>query len=42
MTKSTNPSTTKRFTLRTLLLLLIPIILLAGVIAIFFSTGGRA
>ena len=40
MTQSTSQSTKKRFTLRTLSLLLIPIILLAGVIALFLSTGG--
>ena len=33
-------TTTKRFTFRTLILLLIPIVLLAGVIALFLSTGG--
>ena len=38
MTQQTNPS--PRFTIRTLILLLIPIILLAGVIALFLSTGG--
>src|SRR5688572_990323 len=35
--QSTQPS---RFTFRTLILLLVPIILLAGVIALFLSTGG--
>lgn len=40
MTEQTLPATKKRFTLRTLGLLLIPIILLAGVIALFLSTGG--
>ncbi len=41
MTQSTSqPTTQNRFTFRTLILLLIPIILLAGVIAIFLSTGG--
>ena len=40
MTQSTPQPTTNRFTLRTLGLLLIPIILLAGVIALFLSTGG--
>ena len=35
--QTTQPS---RFTFRTLLLLLVPIILLAGVIALFLSTGG--
>ena len=38
MTTSTTP--TSRFTLRTLILLLIPIILLAGVIWLFLATGG--
>jgi len=37
MTQPTQPS---RFTFRTLILLLLPIILLAGVIALFLSTGG--
>lgn len=37
MTQSTQPS---RFTFRTFVLLLLPIILLAGVIALFLSTGG--
>ncbi len=36
----TTPPTTNRFTLRTLVLLLIPIILLIGVIALFLATGG--
>jgi zinc transporter ZupT len=36
----TDNLTSNRFTLRTLVLLLIPIILLAGVIALFLSTGG--
>jgi len=36
----TQPTTTNRFTARTLGLLLVPIILLAGVIALFLSTGG--
>ena len=40
MTDITSRPVTRRFTLRTLLLLLIPIILLAGVIALFLSTGG--
>jgi len=40
MTQPTSQPTTKRFTLRTLILLLIPIVLLAGVIALFLSTGG--
>ncbi|HET9907187.1 MAG TPA: hypothetical protein VFQ23_11115 [Anaerolineales bacterium] len=38
MTTSTTP--TSRFSLRTLILLLIPIILLAGVIWLFLATGG--
>lgn len=40
MTRSISKPTTTRFNLRTLVLLLIPIILLAGVIALFLSTGG--
>lgn len=40
MTQSTPQPTTNRFTFRTLILLLIPIILLAGVIALFLTTGG--
>ena len=40
MTQSTVPPTTKRFTFRTFVLLLIPVILLAGVIALFLYTGG--
>ena len=40
MTQPTSQPTKNRFTLRTLGLLLIPIILLAGVIALFLSTGG--
>lgn len=40
MTQTTPQPTTNRFTLRTFILLLIPIILLAGVIALFLSTGG--
>ena len=40
MTQSTAQPSTKRFTFQTLVLLLIPIILLAGVIALFLSTGG--
>src|SRR4030095_5281431 len=40
MTQSTVQPTTKRFTFRTFILLLIPIILLAGVIALFLYTGG--
>lgn len=38
MTQQITPSS--RFTIRTLILLLIPILLLAGVIALFLSTGG--
>ena len=38
MTQPTDSS--PRFTIRTLILLLIPIVLLAGVIALFLSTGG--
>ncbi|HSA99170.1 MAG TPA: hypothetical protein VLE49_00870 [Anaerolineales bacterium] len=40
MTGPASQPTTKRFTPRTLLLLLIPVVLLAGVIALFLSTGG--
>src|SRR5688500_19114020 len=40
MTQTTPQPATKRFTFQTLILLLIPIILLAGVIALFLSTGG--
>ena len=40
MTQATSQPATKRFTIRTFVLLLIPIILLAGVIALFLSTGG--
>jgi zinc transporter ZupT len=40
MTQPTSQPTTNRFTFRTLILLLIPIILLAGVIALFLFTGG--
>ena len=40
MTQTTSQPVTKRFTLQTLILLLIPVILLAGVIALFLSTGG--
>ncbi|NJC98243.1 MAG: metal transporter [Anaerolineales bacterium] len=36
----TKQPTTNRFTFRTFVLLLVPIILLAGVIAVFLSTGG--
>jgi len=40
MTQPASQPTTNRFTLRTFILLLIPIILLAGVIALFLYTGG--
>src|SRR5512138_1664373 len=40
MTEVASRPATKRFTFRTLTLLLIPIVLLAGVIALFLSTGG--
>src|SRR6266545_3451489 len=40
MTQSTSQPTKNRFSVRTLGLLLIPVILLAGVIALFLSTGG--
>jgi zinc transporter, ZIP family len=40
MTETTSQPAAKRFTFQTLILLLIPIILLAGVIALFLSTGG--
>jgi len=40
MTQTTPKPTTQRFDVRTLGLLLLPIILLAGVIALFLSTGG--
>src|SRR5690349_8979613 len=40
MTETASKPATKRFTLQTLVLLLIPIILLAGVIALFLFTGG--
>jgi len=40
MTQSTSQLTTNRFTFRTFVLLLVPIILLAGVIALFLTTGG--
>jgi zinc transporter ZupT len=40
MTQTTPQPATKRFTFQTLVLLLIPIILLAAVIALFLSTGG--
>lgn len=40
MTQSNSQPTTNRFTFRTFILLLIPVILLAGVIALFLTTGG--
>ena len=40
MTQTDSQPTKKRFTFRTFILLLIPVILLAGVIALFLSTGG--
>lgn len=40
MTQSTSQPATNRFTFRTLVLLLVPVILLAGVIALFLTTGG--
>lgn len=40
MTQTTSTSTTNRFTFRTFILLLLPVILLAGVIALFLNTGG--
>ena len=40
MTNTASEPTTRRFTFQTLILLLIPILLLAGVIALFLSTGG--
>ena len=40
MTQTTSQPIAKRFTLQTLVLLLIPVILLIGVIALFLSTGG--
>lgn len=40
MTQQTPESTTNRFSIRTLGLFLIPIILLVGVIALFLTTGG--
>jgi len=40
MTQPTSQPTKNRFTFRTLILLLIPIILLVGVIALFLYTGG--
>lgn len=40
MTQTDSQPTKNRFTFRTFILLLLPIILLAGVIALFLSTGG--
>ncbi len=40
MTQTAPPPAKKRFTFQTFLLLLIPIVLLAGVIGLFLSTGG--
>lgn len=40
MTQTASQPPTKRITVQTLVLLLIPILLLAGVIALFLSTGG--
>jgi ZIP family zinc transporter len=40
MSQTTSQPTPKRFTLQTFILLLIPVILLVGVIALFLSTGG--
>lgn len=40
MTDQTSPETKNRFTFQTLILLLLPIILLAGVIFLFLQTGG--
>lgn len=40
MTETTSQPAVKRFSLQTLILLLIPVILLAGVIALFLYTGG--
>src|SRR5688572_21451455 len=40
MTETTSQPTPRRFTFQTLILLLIPILLLIGVIALFLSTGG--
>src|SRR5215207_4601511 len=40
MTNQTSPETTSRFSFRTFILLLLPIILLAGVIFLFLQTGG--
>ena len=40
MTDSISQPKSNRFDFRTIILLLIPIILLAGVIALFLTTGG--
>jgi zinc transporter, ZIP family len=40
MTETTSQPSTRRFTFQTLILLLIPVLLLIGVIALFLSTGG--
>jgi ZIP family zinc transporter len=40
MTNQTSPETKNRFSFRTLILLLLPILLLAGVIFLFLNTGG--
>ncbi|HUE98019.1 MAG TPA: hypothetical protein VMN99_02125 [Anaerolineales bacterium] len=40
MTNQTSPETTNRLSIRTLILLLLPILLLAGVIFLFLQTGG--
>jgi hypothetical protein len=40
MTDQIPPTTKSRFTFQTFILLLLPIILLAGVIALFLNTGG--
>lgn len=40
MTEQTAPETANRFSLRTLVLLLLPIVLLVGVILLFLNTGG--
>ena len=40
MTNQTSPETKNRFSFRTFVLLLLPIILLAGVIFLFLQTGG--
>lgn len=40
MTEQTSPTTNTRFSLRTFGLILLPVILLAGVIALFLNTGG--